>query len=109
MADIPTGIPGAARLREDQIDVAAGILARAFQNDPPLVYGIPDAAQRARILPDFMKAFATYATLFGEPIQQRKLRTLSPFGCRWKISATILPAVPRQHKLDRMERLRKGG
>lgn len=58
--------PSVERLREDQIPAAAGVLARAFQNDPPLAYGIPDPAERARILPMFMKPFVTFASLFGE-------------------------------------------
>ena len=58
--------PTVERLREDQIPAAAGVLARAFQNDPPLAYGIPDPAERARILPMFMKPFVTFASLFGE-------------------------------------------
>jgi GNAT superfamily N-acetyltransferase len=56
------------RVREDQIDIAAGVLARAFQLDPVMVYVVPDADERARLLPPFMKAFVTYATMFGEPL-----------------------------------------
>jgi ribosomal protein S18 acetylase RimI-like enzyme len=56
------------RVREDQIDVAAGILARAFQLDPPMLYICPDPASRARVLPPMMKAFVTYAWMFGEPL-----------------------------------------
>jgi ribosomal protein S18 acetylase RimI-like enzyme len=59
--------PEVVRLREDQIELAAGILARAFHDDPPLVYAIPNAAERSRLLPAFMKTFVTYAHLFGEP------------------------------------------
>ena len=58
--------PTVERLREDQITAAAGVLARAFQNDPPVAYGIPNPAERARILPTFMKPFVTFASLFGE-------------------------------------------
>jgi hypothetical protein len=58
--------PTIERLREDQISAAAEVLAHAFQNDPPLAYGIPDPAERARILPMFMKPFVTFASLFGE-------------------------------------------
>jgi hypothetical protein len=43
-----------AHLSEDQIDIAADILARAFHTDPPLVYAIPDAVERARKLPAFL-------------------------------------------------------
>jgi GNAT superfamily N-acetyltransferase len=57
-----------ARVREDQIDIAAGVLARAFQLDPPMLYICPDPASRARVLPSMMKAFVTYATMFGEPL-----------------------------------------
>jgi ribosomal protein S18 acetylase RimI-like enzyme len=60
--------PNIARIREDQIDIAAGILARAFQLDPPMVYTVPDAAERARLLPSFMKTFVTYTSMFGEPL-----------------------------------------
>ena len=58
--------PTIERLREDQISAAAEVLAHAFQNDPPLAYGIPDPAERARVLPMFMKPFVTFASLFGE-------------------------------------------
>ncbi len=60
--------PNVARVREDQIDVAASILARAFQLDPPMIYTVPDAAERARLLPSFMKTFVTYASMFGKPL-----------------------------------------
>jgi hypothetical protein len=39
--------PRVERLREDKIRAAAGVLARAFQNDPPLAYGIPNPVERA--------------------------------------------------------------
>lgn len=65
---MPIATPNIARIREDQIDIAAGILARAFQLDPPMVYTLPDAAERARLLPSFMKTFVTYASMFGEPL-----------------------------------------
>lgn len=57
-----------ARVSADQIDIAAGILARAFQLDPPIVYSLPDPTERARVLPPFMKAFVTYASMFGDPL-----------------------------------------
>ena len=65
---MPNTTPNIARLREDQIDIAANILARAFQLDPPMVYTVPDAAERARLLPSFMKTFVTYASVFGDPL-----------------------------------------
>lgn len=59
--------PAIARIREDQIDMAAGVLARAFHSDPVWVYVVADGAERARLLPPFMKTFVTYASMFGEP------------------------------------------
>jgi ribosomal protein S18 acetylase RimI-like enzyme len=61
-----------ARVREDQIDIAAGVLARAFQLDPPMLYVCPDPVSRARVLPSMMKAFVTYAWMFGEPLTTSK-------------------------------------
>jgi GNAT superfamily N-acetyltransferase len=60
--------PKIARIAEDQIEVAAGILARAFHDDPPMVYAVPDACERARLLPQLMRTFVSYATMFGEPL-----------------------------------------
>jgi GNAT superfamily N-acetyltransferase len=60
--------PNIVPVREDQIDIAAGVLARAFQLDPPMVYVWPDATVRARVLPSLMKAFVTYGSMFGEPL-----------------------------------------
>jgi GNAT superfamily N-acetyltransferase len=60
--------PNIVPVREVQIDIAAGVLARAFQLDPPMVYVWPDATVRARVLPSLMKAFVTYGSMFGEPL-----------------------------------------
>jgi GNAT superfamily N-acetyltransferase len=60
--------PNIVPVREDQIDIAAGVLARAFQLDPPMVYVWPDATVRARALPSLMNAFVTYGSMFGEPL-----------------------------------------
>jgi GNAT superfamily N-acetyltransferase len=60
--------PSVARLRLDQIDLASGILSRAFHDDPPLVYVIPKAAERSRSFPAFFRTFVSYASLYGEPL-----------------------------------------
>jgi hypothetical protein len=39
------------RLQPSQLDEAAAMLGRAFLDDPPLVYAIPDPDERARLLP----------------------------------------------------------
>jgi ribosomal protein S18 acetylase RimI-like enzyme len=65
---MPNAAASVARVRDDQIEIAAGILARAFHTDPPLIYIVPDAAERARVLPSFMKTFVTYSSMFGDPL-----------------------------------------
>jgi len=51
---------------ESQIGQAAAILGRAFQNDPLMLYAIPDAAERARMLPEFYIRMLRFGILAGE-------------------------------------------
>jgi GNAT superfamily N-acetyltransferase len=53
-------------LTERQRPAAATTLARAFQNDPLMVYAIPDAAERARLLPDVYARMVRFGMLTGE-------------------------------------------
>ncbi|HYL57855.1 MAG TPA: GNAT family N-acetyltransferase [Candidatus Acidoferrales bacterium] len=57
--------PEILKLRDDQIASAAAVLARAFHNDPPLVWVLPDADHRARVMPQFFATFVTYAIQSG--------------------------------------------
>jgi GNAT superfamily N-acetyltransferase len=54
------------RLGDSQIDVAGAVLARAFQNDPLMVYTIPDQGERARLLPEFYTRMARFGCIAGE-------------------------------------------
>lgn len=54
------------RLDSSQVVQAAGVLARAFQNDPLMVYYLQDPARRARVLPGFMRAALRYCMRYGE-------------------------------------------
>jgi GNAT superfamily N-acetyltransferase len=54
------------RLPESQIQRAGEVMARAFFNDPLIVYMFPDVAQRARLLPLHFTPFIHYVHLFGE-------------------------------------------
>ena len=54
------------RVVEAQIGQAAAILGRAFQNDPLMVYTIPDPAERARMLPEFYARMLRFGILAGE-------------------------------------------
>jgi len=56
-----------APLGEHQIDVAAVILA-PVDTDPPHVYAIADAVERARKLPASFGPFVRYTTMFGDPL-----------------------------------------
>ena len=54
------------RLKKAQIEEAGSVLARAFQNDPLMVYTIPDAAQRARLLPEYCTRMVRFGFLSDE-------------------------------------------
>lgn len=53
-------------LTERQIPAAGATLARAFQNDPLMVYAIPDADERGRLLPEVYARMVRFGTLAGE-------------------------------------------
>jgi RimJ/RimL family protein N-acetyltransferase len=54
------------RLAEGLIPAAGATLARAFQDDPLMRYTIPDAAERARLLPDMYARMIRFGVLAGE-------------------------------------------
>jgi GNAT superfamily N-acetyltransferase len=54
------------RLADSQIPAAAATLARAFHDDPLMVYAIPDPAARARLLPDVYARMIRFGILTGE-------------------------------------------
>lgn len=54
------------RLTDSQIPAAAATLARAFQDDPLMVYAIPGAVDRARLLPEMYARMIRFGTLAGE-------------------------------------------
>jgi ribosomal protein S18 acetylase RimI-like enzyme len=54
------------RLTDSQIPVAGATLARAFHDDPLMIYAIPDAAERVRLLPDLYARMIRFGTLAGE-------------------------------------------
>ena len=53
-------------LTERQVPAAGATLARAFQNDPLMVYTIPDAAERERLLPELYARMVRFGVLTGE-------------------------------------------
>jgi GNAT superfamily N-acetyltransferase len=54
------------RLTDSQIPAAAATLARAFHDDPLMVYAIPDPAERTRLLPDVYARMIRFGVLTGE-------------------------------------------
>jgi ribosomal protein S18 acetylase RimI-like enzyme len=54
------------RLADSQIPAAGATFARAFHDDPLMVYTIPDPAERARLLPDVYARMIRFGTLAGE-------------------------------------------
>lgn len=54
------------RLNQSQVKPAAEMLARAFQDDPLVVYFFPDAAERKNKSPHFFQILVRYGVLYGE-------------------------------------------
>jgi GNAT superfamily N-acetyltransferase len=54
------------RLEESQIEAAGAMFARAFHDDPLMVYTVPDAAERARLLPGYYARMLRFGYLSGE-------------------------------------------
>jgi hypothetical protein len=57
---------GLVRISPDQIALVAGLLARAFQDDPMMVAAFPDATRRARSLPRLNVLTVRYVVRYGE-------------------------------------------
>lgn len=55
-------------LTESHVDAAAGVLLRAFVDDPGLLFVLPDAAERARLVPSLARAVVRYALRCGAPL-----------------------------------------
>lgn len=54
------------RLTESQVMMAAIVLSRAFMEDAGMVYMIPDAVERTRLLPPLFAPLIRYAIAHGE-------------------------------------------
>ena len=53
-------------LQHEQVEQAAGVIARAFHEDALNVYLYPDGETRARFAPPMFEAFVRYDQLFGQ-------------------------------------------
>jgi GNAT superfamily N-acetyltransferase len=56
------------KLRESQIEMAGAMLARAFQNDPLMVYTLPRVADRVRLLPEYYTRMVRFGCLSGDAV-----------------------------------------
>ncbi len=65
-ASSPATMLKAVRLLRPQLDEAAGVLARAFMNDPDMVYIAPDLARREGVAKDLFKIAVLDALRYGE-------------------------------------------
>lgn len=54
------------RLKKSQVKPAGGVFARAFQDDPLLIYFFPDTAQRKNVLPCIFELAVRYGVSYGE-------------------------------------------
>jgi len=60
-------------LDRSQISTAAAMFARAFQDDPLMVYALPDPRERARRLPEFYARMVRFGCLAGEVLSTESL------------------------------------
>jgi ribosomal protein S18 acetylase RimI-like enzyme len=58
--------PSIIRLHSHQQQAAAGVLARAFFNDPLMRYYLPDLARRERVMPYIMRVGLRYSLFYGQ-------------------------------------------
>jgi len=58
--------PQPRRLQSSEVDHAIGVLARAFRDDPTMVYLQPDPAKRLQVLPWAIGLTVHYGHRFGE-------------------------------------------
>jgi GNAT superfamily N-acetyltransferase len=58
-------MPALAPVTERDVAAAAGLIARAFHDDPLTVHLYPDAAERALLSPLMFEAIVRYDVLFG--------------------------------------------
>jgi ribosomal protein S18 acetylase RimI-like enzyme len=57
--------PGPITLKVSQIDAACHLLGRAFQDDPLMVYMIPNASKRRHLLPALFGVVTRYCLRYG--------------------------------------------
>jgi len=73
-ADVyPSGLEIGLPLRENQVWQAAGVMARAFLDDPFFTFTIPDDTRRRRILPWIFGKTITYGRRYGRVYTNRDL------------------------------------
>jgi GNAT superfamily N-acetyltransferase len=58
--------PSIIPLHSSQQKLAADVLARAFFNDPLMLYYLPDPARRTRALPYMMRVTLRYSLFYGQ-------------------------------------------
>jgi len=61
-------LPGAVPLADMHLDDASTVLARAFAEDPGLVYVLPDPVRRTQLAPKLAGAGLRYAVRCGSPL-----------------------------------------
>jgi ribosomal protein S18 acetylase RimI-like enzyme len=54
------------RLADSQIHLAGATLARAFHDDPLMIYALPEPGERTRLLPDVYARMIRFGCLAGE-------------------------------------------
>ncbi len=66
MSPIINNVGDLIQLKESQVELAAGVLARAFQDDPLWTYFFPNASKRPEKLIGMFRMFVNYSVTNGE-------------------------------------------
>jgi GNAT superfamily N-acetyltransferase len=90
-------------LRGDEIDRAGGLIARAFHDDPLLVYCLPDGTERAQRAPAFFATFVRLAHAIGEVQCLPELEGVAVWSRPGRLHETL--EVQRQAGFDELPTL----
>ena len=85
------------RLPASRVSEAAGVLARAFFDDPAWLWAIPQADRRARVLPWFFRAATRYGLLAGEV-----------HAAGEEVAGSVIVLPPERARLDSLRLARAG-
>ena len=86
---------GIVPLTDDRVEIAAGVLSRAFDGDPGLLFVVPEAERRLRLAPVLAEIGLRFAVRCGSP--------LVTSGVSKGVAIWFAPDAPPPTKRDLLE------